>query len=162
VFGPQNAMRESVTVEEIVMKSYTRMLTPILFGLFLFALNAPGLSAQITNEIRAHIDHSFVIGNTTLPPGEYTFRLMQNSELSLMTASSENDKTNVDFIVRAAIDDHTPAHTELTFRKYGNTEFLSKIFENGSKTGVEVTETSREESHLVKEGQQPTLHTEEK
>jgi hypothetical protein len=79
-----------------------------------------------------------------------------------MTANSENDKTNVTFIVREAVDNHTPAHTELTFRKYGNTEFLSKIFESGSKIGAEVTETSREESSLVKAGQQPTLQTEEK
>jgi hypothetical protein len=137
-------------------------LAPVLVSFFLLALSTPCLNAQITNAIQAHIDHAFVIGNTTLPPGEYTFRMMQNSELSIMSATSENDKTNVDFIVREAIDNHTPAHTELTFRKYGNTEFLNKIFENGSKIGAEVTETSREESHLVKDGQQPTLHTEEK
>jgi hypothetical protein len=145
------------------MKDHFLMtLAPVLVSFFLLALSTPRLNAQIINAIQAHIDHPFVIGNTTLPAGEYTFRIMQGSELSVMTATSENDKTSVDFIVRAAIDDHTPAHTELTFRKYGNTEFLNKIFESGSKTGVEVTETSREESRLVKEGQQPILHTEEK
>ena len=145
------------------MKNHFLMtLAPVLVSFFLLVLSTPSLNAQITNAIQAHIDHPFVIGNTTLPPGEYTFRMMQGSELSVMTATSENDKTSVEFIVRAAIDDHTPAHTELTFRKYGNTEFLNKIFESGSKTGAEVTETGREESRLVKEGQQPTLHTEEK
>jgi hypothetical protein len=144
------------------MKDYSRRLTPVLVGAFLLVLGVSQLPAQITNEIRANIDHSFVIGNTSLPPGEYTFRMMQNSELSVMTANSENDKTNVTFIVREAVDNHTPAHTELTFRKYGNTEFLNKIFESGSKIGAEVTETSREESSLVKAGQQPTLQTEEK
>ena len=137
-------------------------LAPVLVTFFLLAVSTPWLNAQITNAIQAHIDHAFVIGNTTLPSGEYTFRMMQNSELSVMTATSENDKTSVEFIVREAINNHTPAHTELTFRKYGNTEFLNKIFESGTKIGVEVTETSREESRLVKEGQQPTLHTEEK
>jgi hypothetical protein len=144
------------------MKSYAGTLAPVLATFFLLAVGTPWLNAQITNTIQARIDHPFVIGNTTLPAGEYTFRMMQNSELSIVTATSQNDKTSVQFIVREAIDNRTPMHTELTFRKYGNTEFLNKIFESGSKTGVEVTETSREESRLVKEGQQPTLQTEEK
>jgi hypothetical protein len=144
------------------MKNYSATLAPVLATFFLLAIGTPRVNAQITDAIQAHIDHPFVIGNTSLPPGEYTFRMVENSDLTIMTVSSENDKTSVDFIVRATIDNHTPAHTELTFRKYGNTDFLNKIFESGSKTGVEVTETSREESRLVKEGKQPTLHTEEK
>jgi hypothetical protein len=144
------------------MKNYAAAFAPVLATFFLLAAGTPCLNAQITNPIQARIDHPFVIGNTSLPPGDYTFRMVQDSDLSIMTVSSESDKTSVDFIVRATIDNHTPMHTELTFRKYGNTDFLNKIFESGSKTGVEVTETSREESRLVKAGKQPTLHTEEK
>ena len=143
------------------MKSHLRVLVPVLIG-FLFAmLGATQSNAQITNDVRAHIDHSFIIGNTTLPPGDYIFRMMQGSALSLMTATNENDKASVGFIVREAIDDHTPRHTELTFRKYGNTEFLNKIFEHGNKIGVEVTESSRQEAQLVEQGQHAILHTEE-
>ena len=81
------------------MKDHFLMtLAPVLVSFFLLALSTPWLNAQITNAIQAHIDHAFVIGNTTLPPGEYTFRMMQNSELSVMTATSENDKTSVEFI----------------------------------------------------------------
>ncbi len=143
------------------MKSQLRTLGAVLACLLFVTLGAPWLNAQITDEIRAHIDHSFVIGNTTLPPGEYTFRVMQGSDLNVMTAVSENDKTSVGFIVREAIDNHTPAHSEIIFRKYGNTEFLNKIFESGSRTGLEVTETSRQEEHFVKEGQRAMEHTEE-
>ena len=107
------------------------------------------------------VDHSFIIGNTTLLPGEYTFRMMQDSDLAVMTATSENDKTSVDFIVRETTADHTPSHSELVFRKYGNTEFLSKIFEGGSKSGGEVTETSRQEARLAKRMQHAMEHTEE-
>ena len=139
------------------MKSQVNMLAPILVSLLFVTVGAPRLNAQITNEIRARVNHSFIIGNTTLPPGEYTFRMMQDSELSVMTAASENDKTTVEFIVREAIDDHRPGHSEVVFRKYGNTEFLSKMFEGGSKIGVEVTETNRQEARLVKHGQHATV-----
>jgi hypothetical protein len=147
--------------EETFMKHLLKTFTPALLGAGFIALNAPLLNAQITNQIRAKIDHSFVIGNTTLPPGEYTFRMQQDSNLSLMNVSSDNDKTSIDFLVRQAIDDHRPNHSELVFRKYGNTEFLSKIFETGSKNGAEVTETSREEARFAKQGKQASEHTEE-
>jgi hypothetical protein len=78
-----------------------------------------------------------------------------------MTVTSESDKASVDFIVRETTLDHTPSHSELVFRQYGSTEFLSKIFEGGSKSGGEVTETSRQESRLAKRMQHATEHTEE-
>jgi hypothetical protein len=141
------------------MKSRVRMFAPALVSILL--VGAPQLNAQITNAIIAHIHHNFIIGNTTLPPGEYTFRMMQGSDLQLMTATSQNDKTSVEFLVREAIDDHTPNHSELTFRKYGSAEFLSRIFESGSKSGVSVDETSHQETRLKKQGQSGTEHSEE-
>jgi hypothetical protein len=143
------------------MKKAMRMLAPVLLGFVFVIPSTPFLNAQITNTIQAHIDHSFVIGNTTLPPGEYTFRMLQDTDLQAMTATSENDKTSVSFNVRMTIDDHTPRHSELTFRKYGDTEFLSKIFELGSKNGAEVTEPSRDEKRFAQQGLHPTEHTEE-
>ena len=142
------------------MKNHLRTLTPVLVSLLFVSAGAPWLNAQIAGAIRAHVDHSFIIGNTTLPPGEYTFRMMPDSDLAVMTATSENDKTTVEFIVRETIDDHTPSHSELVFRKYGNTEFLSKLFEGGSKTGAEVWETSRQEARFVKHTQRATEHSE--
>ena len=142
------------------MRSHLRNVVPMLIGLFLVTLGAPWARAQITNPIRAHLDHSFVIGNTTLPPGDYTFRVEQNSDLGAMTAESADGKTAVDFLVRETTADHTPAHSELTFRKFGNVEFLNRIFETGSKDGAKVTESSRREERLVKEHQQSIEHTE--
>jgi hypothetical protein len=143
------------------MERYLKTLTPLFVTFFLLTLGTPCSSAQITNEIRAHIDHSFVIGNTTLPAGKYTFRMMGDSDLSIMTATSEDGKTAVTFIVREARADHTPAHSELIFRKYGDTEFLNKIFEVGSKIGAEVTEPSRQEQHFAQQGLHPIEHSEE-
>lgn len=139
------------------MKGYLRTSALILF---VVAAAVRCINAQVVNDIRAHLDHSFVIGNTTLPPGDYTFHLSSSSDLSVMTATSANDKTAVEFLVREAISNPAPAHSELIFRKYGNTEFLSKIFEGGSTIGSEVTETSRQESRFAKQHQHPTEHTE--
>lgn len=50
------------------MKNAMRMLVPVLSFVFVIP-GKPFLNAQITRMIQAHIDHSFVIGNTTLTPG---------------------------------------------------------------------------------------------
>jgi hypothetical protein len=143
------------------MKSHVRTLAPVLVSLFFVIAGTPRLNAQIVNGIRARLDHSFVIGNATLPPGEYTFRMVDNTDLSMMTVTSENDKVTVEFIVRDATDDHRPDHSELFFRKYGNTEFLSKLFEAGSRSGVEITESSRQEARFAKHAQHAMEHSEE-
>jgi hypothetical protein len=90
------------------MKKDLRTLATVLVSLFFVTASAPWLSAQIANEIRAHLDHSFVIGNTTLPPGDYTFRMVQDSDSSVMTVTSQDDKISEEFLVRTTIADHTP------------------------------------------------------
>ena len=86
------------------MKCHLRTLAPALASLLFVAAGAPWLHGQIADAIRAHVDHSFIIGNTTLPPGEYAFRMMQDSDLEVMTVTSESDKASVDFIVRETTD----------------------------------------------------------
>jgi hypothetical protein len=141
------------------MKSHARTLAPVLITLFAVA-GAHTVNAQIINAIQAHVDHNFVIGDKTLPPGEYTFRMTIDPDQSLMIASSQNGTNVAQFLVRQSIDDHRPSHSELVFQKYGNTEFLSKIFEGGSENGVAVTEPSKQEARLIDQGQRALEHSE--
>ena len=141
------------------MKLHVRTLAPVLITFFAVA-GAQALNAQIINAIQAHVDHSFVIADKSLPPGEYTFRMTTDPDQSLMIATSQNGTNVAQFLVRQSIDDHRPRHSELVFNKYGNTEFLSKIFEGGSKNGVAVTEPSKQEARLTDQGQHALEHSE--
>lgn len=116
--------------------------------------------AQITNEIEANISHSFIVGNTTLPPGQYDFRLISDSDLSTMTVTSADGKHSIEFLVREAQADHIPQHSELIFNRYGQKEFLSKIFEQGTRLGSAIAEVPRDELRLQKKGQHPAEHAE--
>jgi hypothetical protein len=80
--------------------------------------------------------------------------LMTSRPISLTPLSAE------EFLVRTSIDPTVPKHSELVFNRYENKEFLSKIYEGGSRTGVAVEEPSRQELRLQKQNQQPTEHTE--
>ena len=128
-----------------------------LLGAFCTAQLSP---AQITNEIQATISHSFIVGNTTLPPGQYDFRVMSDSDLTIMKVTSADGKHSVEIEIREAQADRTPQHSELIFNRYGDKEFLSKIFEQGTKIGSAVAESPREELRLQKKGQHPAEHTE--
>lgn len=143
------------------MTKHLKTLMPAAVSVLFLTAGASGLNAQIMDAIQAHVDHNFIIGDTTLPPGDYTFRIRQDSELTVMTTTSANDKTIVESIVRESVADHTPRHSELFFRKYGNTEFLSKLFEKGSKIGVAVAEAGREEARVAKHGLHGMEHSEE-
>jgi len=138
-------------------KLTTLALTALLFA----TAGALLLNAQITDQIKAHINHNFVIGDKALPAGEYTFRMEKNSGLNVMRVENQRGENVAQFEVREATADHRPRHSELVFRKYGDTEFLRKIFEGGSKTGSEVTETSKQEASMVSQGQHAIEHTEE-
>jgi hypothetical protein len=126
------------------MKNHLKAMVLILVSAFF-------LNAQIVNRIEANINHSFLIGNNTLPPGQYTFRMVPESELALMTVTDQNGKT-IEFRVHATTANHSPRHSELVFRKYGDTEILTKIFEKGLPDGSEVVETNKQEASLAKQG----------
>ena len=142
------------------MRRISAFVLTALAGLLL-VLAATSAQAQITSEIEVSIHHSFIVGNTTLPPGRYVFRMVPNTDLTIMSATSADGGTSAEFMVRASDDAHTPRHSELIFNKYGNKEYLTHIYETGTKTGVAVTDESRSETRLKKQGQHATEHTEE-
>lgn len=139
--------------------NYKILSSSVLGGLGFFAASTL-LPAQIVNPINVHITHKFVIANTTLPPGDYTFRMVPDTDLSAMTASDSGDTHEIEFLVRESQDNHRPKHSQLIFNKYGNHEVLEKIYEVGSKYGVAVVETSRLEKRWQKQGQKPVQHAE--
>ncbi len=139
----------------------TRLLAPVLAGFGLIALSPLCLNAQITNPINAHITHSFMIGDRMLPPGDYTFRVEGNTDQGVMNVQNQNGDNVAQLNVRQSIDNHRPKHSEIVFKRYGNVEFLSKVYESGTRNGVAVTETGKEEARMVSQGQHAIEHTEE-
>jgi hypothetical protein len=102
-----------------------------------------------------------VIGDKTLPPGEYTFRVTDDPDQSVMIATNRDGTNVAQFLVRQSVDDHRPNHSELVFHRYGNTEFLSKVYQAGSRNGLAVAEPSKQEAQLINDGQHALEHSEE-
>ena len=138
-----------------------RNVAPLCAAVLIQIVGASWLSGQITSQINAHIPHSFIIDDKTLPPGDYTFRLEQGSNLGVMAVRNASGDNVAQFTVRESINNHRPNHSELVFNKYGDTEFLTKIYQGGSRTGVAVSESSKKELQLMNGGQHGLEHTEE-
>jgi len=145
----------------IKMQNNSKTFLLVIASSFLIMLGAQLSSAQVADPIEANIHHRFTIGNTTLPPGKYTFQMMPDTDLTVMTARSHDGNTAEEFLVREAKAPDAPKHSELVFDRYGNRELLSRVYEEGSKIGVAVVEPSRAELRLQKQGQHPIEHTEE-
>jgi hypothetical protein len=137
----------------------TFALAAISLGLVI--LVAPAAHAIIEGHIDADITHPFIVANTTLPAGHYVFRMLPGSDLQFMTIANANGSPAVEVMVRPSIENHIPQHTDLIFNRYGKTEVLKDIYEEGQKTGVAIADASREEARLQKQGDKPFQHTEQ-
>jgi hypothetical protein len=112
--------------------------------------------AQIANGVDFTTTFPFYAGNTKLPAGTYT---IVQSDLGQGIALIRDQKS-----VHTAFIDFQPtssqqpmSKSEITFNKYGNTDFLSQIAIAGESTGMQI-EPSKAEKKMA-ETTKPTAHT---
>ena len=88
----------------------------------------------------------FQAGQAVLPPGNYTVRMVDNSELAIMQITSK-DHPSTSAIFRVHEKDLTsaPTESEVVFNKYGDHYFLAQVFDEGDPSGSEVVESSYEQ-----------------
>ena len=113
----------------------------LVFALTMYPTKA---QAQIVGQLDVNVPFQFHAGNAKFPAGKYSIQLLDDSDLTIMEIRSANDSTSALFEVRATQANSTPAKNELIFNKYGKRYFLAKVFEEGSTTGSQVTESRYE------------------
>ena len=96
-------------------------------------LSAIPAMAQVDNKLTFQAPFAFYAGNAKLPAGGYTVTQQDdNAELLLIESADGLHSVFVDFMTDDS--DTAPAKTEVTFNKYGNTEFLGRISIEGQKS----------------------------
>jgi hypothetical protein len=89
-------------------------------------LSAIPAVAQIENRVTFQAPFAFYAGNAKLPAGSYTISQPDvNGELLLIESADGSHSVFVDYMPDES--DTAPSQTEVTFNKYGNTEFLGRI-----------------------------------
>jgi hypothetical protein len=119
----------------------------------LFAMSA---SAQIVDGLSFTTTFAFYAGNTKMPAGSYKITASNLDEAMLLISDARG--------VHSAFLDFTPTDTasahaasDVTFKKYGNVDFLSRCWVGGQKFGM-LMEPSKYQKKLAASGQ-PQEHS---
>ncbi|HWN98713.1 MAG TPA: hypothetical protein VNS63_05525 [Blastocatellia bacterium] len=106
--------------------------------------------AQVTDTIDADIPFDFMVSGKVVPAGHYTVKRVDSNPAIMELRGADARVVNV-FLTNSAEVAKEPKQSELIFDRIGDQYFLSRIFEEGNRYGVEVQE-SRAERKLEKEG----------
>jgi hypothetical protein len=115
------------------------------------------LHAQISGDIEADIPFPFVVADTTFSPGSYVVHPLGGDDPAMEIRRVGGHESAVVLITRS-VGGSIAAKTELLFHRFGDQEFLAKIFVEGNEEKAEI-ERSRTESALRKEGRKAQLHS---
>src|SRR5258708_40210762 len=118
-FGAKEKRRISMFTETIEKGpashkgTRVRHLLSLLMALIFALAIYPGKAhAQIIGALEANIPFQFHAGNTNLPAGKYTIRMLDDSDLTVMEITSADGSTSALFEVQQAEANSTPAKSE--------------------------------------------------
>ena|ERR1700682_3882952 len=123
------------------MKTFQRL--GVLMSM-LFLLSAIPTRAQIDNRLTFQAPFAFYAGNAKMPAGSYTVtQAADNAELLLIESANGSDSVFVEYVPVAS--DNPPSKTEITFNKYANTDFLTRISVQG-QTSMQIPVSKAEQN----------------
>ena len=106
-------------------------------------LSVMPLAAQIVNGVDFTTTFPFYAGNTRMPAGSYKITHSDVDENILQIQSSDGvHSALLDFIPTQSAQPH--AHSDVTFHKYGDAEYLNRIWVEGQEYGMKVDPTKAE------------------
>jgi hypothetical protein len=105
-----------------------------------------------SSRIQVDIPFDFIVGQTTLPAGEYTVERINAIQSALQIRNTENNASAVMVTYYGESSKTSQARSKLVFNRYGNTYFLSQVWEPGSTT-ARMLSKSRAERELIKKAQ---------
>jgi hypothetical protein len=106
-------------------------------------LSVMPLAAQIVNGVDFTTSFPFYAGNAEMPAGSYKITQSDMDESILQIQSTDGAHSAlVEFIPTHSAQPHP--HSDVTFHKYGDTEYLNRIWVEGQQYGMEVDPTKAE------------------
>jgi hypothetical protein len=101
--------------------------------------------AQIANKVTFEAPSAFYAGNAKMPTGSYTASQPNvDDNLLLIEDASGSHSAFVEYEV---VSSNTPhAHSDVTFNKYGNVDFLSAIWVEGRNSEMQILQSKVEKN----------------
>ncbi len=110
----------------------------------LFLLSAIPAMAQTDNALTFKAPFAFHAGDAMMPAGTYTMTPDDSTKILLIKSE---DGSHSAFVHYEYVDSDTPASkTELTFNKYGETDFLNRISFEGQDSAIRIQPSPAEQN----------------
>ena len=121
--------------------AYTMIALLVLVGSMAVAAQAQSVRQP---QVRADIPFQFHVGNTTLPAGEYTVRLVNpDSDAAALQISRRDGGANA-IINMIGASGSGQGMTKLGFRRYGNQYYFAEVWVDGEKAGLQAPKSKVE------------------
>jgi len=117
---------------------------------FLLMLAAVTVSAQSERIRVINIPFSFIVGEKTLPAGEYTVEPNRKDSDNVWLVQSKEGHASALFSTNTVRASETQEEARLVFHRYGGQYFLSQIWTQGETAGRELL-IQRLERQLAKD-----------
>jgi hypothetical protein len=108
----------------------------------LILVTSLSMSAQLGNGLIATVPFGFLAGEKSLPAGEY--HVYAGPASGVVTIRSRDGKTGVFLLSQRSESLEAPNQSTLVFHRYGSRYFLSQIWVEGHRSGVEFRPSSTE------------------
>lgn len=117
------------------------MLVSIIALAFMTAVATNAQSGSL--QLRANVPFDFVVGDKTLPAGNYAVRqITQSSDGGILISS--RDSRHQTIRLSNNVQGRETKKAKLTFRRYGSTYFLAQVWASGSVEGREMMKSKAE------------------
>src|SRR3982074_849817 len=115
----------------------------VLMGLLSVLCAIPAM-AQINPRVKFDAPAAFYAGDAKLPAGSYTVRGPNAADNFLLIQSTDGSHSViVEYEITSSETPHT--QSDVTFNKYGETEFLSQVWIKGEESGRQVVPSKTEQ-----------------
>ena len=122
-----------------VLKGFSMLMLIVAVALATAVVSA---NAQSSSKVISNIPFEFVVGDKTLPAGEYSVRPATASGNALMIQGADNGKVAIRMTGPTAQRKNN-THARLVFHRYGANYFLAEVW-NGESTGFQLLKSKQE------------------
>jgi hypothetical protein len=126
-----------------VLKGITMLTMIVAIGLAMAVLPA---NAQSSGMVVSNVPFEFVVGDNTLPAGEYRITRSLGNALTIRTADANAAAIRITNDIQPGKD----RHARLVFHRYGDRYFLAEVWSGAGDMGRQLTK-SRQERAIERE-----------
>jgi len=109
------------------------------------------LAQQMWDMVKVDLPHAVIVGDKTLPPGEYTIQQLEGANDSpvLLIYNGTGMRFQTSALTIAALDPNTPQKSSVTLHHIGDNYYIDKIWVAGKNYGYQIPLPKKVEEQLT-------------